>query len=52
MEAELKKYNRDINGENIITNTDKCILIIPTILIIGIFIYDLYLINSLFYIKT
>ena len=52
MEEELKKYNRDINGENIISNTERCIITIPTILIIGIFIYDLYLINSIFYIKT
>jgi hypothetical protein len=52
MEEDLQKYNLDINGENILSNTEKCILSIPTILIIGMFIYDLYLINSLFYIKT
>ena len=52
MEEELKKYNRDINGENILSNTEKCILGIPIILIIGIFVYEIYLINSLFYIET
>jgi hypothetical protein len=52
MEEELKKHNRDINGENILTNTDRCIIGIPTLLIIGIFIYEIYLINSLFYIET
>ena len=52
IEKDFEVYGRDINGNYIIRKRDKCG--VGTIMIISIlvFVYNLYLISSVFHIKT
>jgi len=52
LELELGYYNRDLNGRYIIRKKDKCIIGIIMVISVGIISYNIYLMTTIFHIKT
>jgi hypothetical protein len=52
LELELGYYHRDLNGRYIIRKKDKCIIGIIMVISVGIIYYNIYLMTTIFHIKT
>jgi len=52
LELELGYHHRDLNGRYIIRKKDKCIIGIIMVISVGIISYNIYLMTTIFHIKT
>jgi hypothetical protein len=48
IDEEFKKYNRDINGNYIIRNRDKCMIGFGCIIATSVVIFNIYLLGKVF----